>query len=120
ASYGASDLQRSGNSRQQVRNPRHSSLIQCITDLPSGSVLEQSGNLSILIDVDTNCSRNFRQTRHGHDLSGQGYDKACACGNLQLAYGYFEIGRSPQLRLVVGQAVLCLRNTDRAVAESQV
>ena len=51
ASYGASDLQRSGNSRQQVRNPRRSSLIQCITDLPSGSVLEQSGNLSILIDA---------------------------------------------------------------------
>ena len=81
--------------------------------------LEQSADLSSLVYIDSLCSRYLGQTRHGHDLAGQGYDKACACGNLQVAYRYLEIGRRAQLLLVVGQAVLGLCYADRAVAKSE-
>ena len=82
--------------------------------------LKQTGNFSVLIHVNTFCRRNFRKSWHRHDFTGQSYNKTSACGNLQIAYGYFEIGRSSQLRLIVSQAVLGLCNTDRTVAESQV
>ena len=81
--------------------------------------LEQSADLSGLVYVDSLCSRYLRQTRHSHDLAGQSYDKACACGNLQVAYGYLEVCGSAQLCLVVCQAVLSLGYADRAVAESE-
>ena len=37
--------------------------------------LEQAGNLSCLIYINTLCCRNFRKTRHSHDLSGKSYYK---------------------------------------------
>ena len=82
-------------------------------------LLEQSCNLSSSVYIDTLCCRNFRQTWHGHDVTGQGYDEACACGNFQVSYGYFKVCRCAQFCLVIGQAVLCLSHTDRAVAEAK-
>ncbi len=54
-------------------------------------LLEQSCNLSSSVYIDTLCCRNFRQTWHGHDVTGQGYDEACTCGNLQISYSYFKV-----------------------------
>ena len=53
-------------------------------------LLEQSCNLSSSVYIDTLCCRNFRQTWHGHDVTGQGYDEACTCGDFQVTYGNFE------------------------------
>ena len=33
--------------------------------------LEQAGNLSCLIYINTLCCRNFRKTRHSHDLPAE-------------------------------------------------
>lgn len=44
-------------------------------------LLEQSCNLSSSVYIDTLCCRNFRQTWHGHDVTGQGYDEACTSGD---------------------------------------
>ena len=63
--------------------------------------LEQTGNLSCLIYINTLCCRNFRKTRHGHDLSCKSYYKACSCGNLQISDSYFKVCRSSQFCLVV-------------------
>ena len=82
--------------------------------------LEQSGNLAGLIYIDPLCSRTLRQTRHRHDLAGQRYDEACACGNLQVADSYLKIGRCAELRLIVCQGVLRLCYTDRAVAVAHI
>ena len=82
-------------------------------------LLEQTSNFSCLIYIDLLSSRHFWQSRHGHDLTGQGYDEACACGNFQVSYGYFKVCRCTQFGLVIGQAVLCLSHTDRAVAEAK-
>ena len=82
-------------------------------------LLEQTCDLSVLVHIDLLGSRNFRKTRHRHDLSGQSHNKSSASGNLQVADSYFEICRSAQLGLVIGQAVLCLRHTDRALVKSE-
>ena len=82
-------------------------------------LLEQSCNLSSSVYIDTLCCRNFRQTWHGHDVTGQGYDEACTCGDFQVTYGNFESGRCTEFGLIVGQAVLGFCHTDRAVAKSE-
>ena len=82
-------------------------------------LLEQSCNLSSSVYIDTLCCRNFRQTWHGHDVTGQGYDEACTCGDLQVTYGNFESGRCAEFGLIIGQAVLGFCHTDRAVAKSE-
>ena len=62
-------------------------------------LLEQSCNLSSSVYIDTLCCRNFRQTWHGHDVTGQGYDEACTCGDFQVTYGNFESGRCAEFGL---------------------
>ena len=79
-------------------------------------LLEQSCNLSSSVYIDTLCCRNFRQTWHGHDVTGQGYDEACTCGDFQVTYGNFESGRCAEFGLIIGQAVLGFCHTDRAAA----
>lgn len=69
-------------------------------------LLEQSCNLSSSVYIDTLCCRNFRQTWHGHDVTGQGYDEACTSGDFQVTYGNFESGRCAEFGLIIGQAVL--------------
>ena len=62
-------------------------------------LLEQTCDLSVLVHIDLLGSRNFRKTRHRHDLAGQSHNKSSASGNLQVADSYFEICRSAQLGL---------------------
>ena len=81
--------------------------------------LEKSSDLSGFVYIDSLSSRYLRESWHGHDLAGEGYDEACTCGNLQVTYSYFKVCRCAQFGLVICQAVLCLGYTDRAVAESE-
>ena len=80
--------------------------------------LEQTGNLSCLININSLSSRYFRETRHSHDLTGKCYDESCSGRNLQISYRNFKVCRSSQFCLVICQTVLRLGNTDRTVAES--
>ena len=59
-------------------------------------LLEQTSNFSCLIYIDLLSSRYFRQTRHGHDLTGQGSMKP-APANFQVSYGYFKVCRCTSL-----------------------
>ena len=81
--------------------------------------LEQTSNLSVLIYIDLLSSRNLRKTWHGHDLTGQSYDKSCTCGNLQITNGYFKVCRCTKFCLIICQAVLGLSYTDRTISKSK-
>ena len=50
-------------------------------------LLEQAGNLAVLVHVDALGSGDLRQAGHGHDLTGEGNEEACARGDLDIAHG---------------------------------
>ena len=82
--------------------------------------LEQPRNLSIVVHIDAECGRFLRQARHGHDGSGEGYDKACAGVDEDIADADVEALRAAQFGLVVREGVLGFCHADRQIAEAQV
>ena len=108
------------NSRgfRYLGNPREFYDLRLFQKVRISGRLEQTCDLSCLVYIDLLSSRYFRQTRHGHDITGQSYDEACTSRDLQVTNGNFKVSRSAQFCRVVCQAVLSLSNADRAVAEA--
>ena len=59
---------------------------------------EQAGDLAVLVHVDALGGGNLGQAGHGHDLAGQGTQKAGTGGNLHVPDGDGEVPGSAQPR----------------------
>ena len=81
---------------------------------------EQSGDFSILVHVDLFGSGDLGKTRHGHDVTREGYDEPGAGADLQVPHGDGEaLGRTQQSG-IVGQGILGLCHAHRQIAEAQI
>ena len=65
--------------------------------------LEQSGDISLVIDVNQLRRGSCRQTWHSHDISRNGNQETSTRGNFDLAYGHVESGRTANQLGVIGQ-----------------
>ena len=82
--------------------------------------LEEAGDDAVLVDVDALGSRDFRQTGHGHDITGEGDDEAGAGGDLQVADRDPEVFRCALLGRVIGEGVLGLGHADGHLVEAEL
>ena len=85
------DNQKNSRGFRYLGNPREFYDLRLFQKVRISGRLEQTCDLSCLVYIDLLSSRYFRQTWHGHDVTGQGYDEACACGKLS---GFLQLLQS--------------------------
>ena len=82
--------------------------------------LEQSRDFSFRCHVDAVGGGVLAEAGHGHDGSGDGYDKACAGVYIDVAHVDVKAGGTAELGLVIRQRILCLCDADRQIAKAEV
>ena len=72
---------------------------------------EQTGDHAVFVDIDLFCRGNLGKSGHRHDISRERYYKACTGADLKISDCNIKSLRSTFLCLIVGETVLCLRDT---------
>ena len=75
-------------------------------------MLEQSRNLSVIINIHILSSRFLGQTGHGQDIAGKRYDKACSGGDSEFSYGYGKACGTTNLCGIIREGVLGFGHAD--------
>ena len=72
-----------------------------------------------LIDVDAFGGGRFGKPRHGHNVTRENYNEACACTDADVLYGHGKARGRAELRLIVGEGILRFRDADGCVTEAE-
>ena len=81
---------------------------------------EKAADNAVLVDIDSLSRRNLGKSGHGHDVTGQGNDEACARADLEVAHGDGKALGSTQQCRIVGEGVLGLSHADGKSREAEV
>ena len=80
---------------------------------------EKAADDAVFVHIDPLGGRRLGQTRHGHDVPGEGHKKARARGDLKVFDGDSEALRRAQLCGVIGKTVLGLGDADGELVKTQ-